>query len=173
MRYRLRTLLIVLAIGPLALACAWWWCLQSTQPRAKVIPIQSCKAEEVATLLRQLYVGRIASETGGGRQQQQLSPQDFFQALRGGGRGGGRNNQPSRGEEQKMTLAVDVASNSLFVAAPDYLFNEVAEIVALIDSKQVVPNGTLRVVRLKPASGDLPMSGMLPWADASTLSNDQ
>lgn len=128
-----------------------------TQPRARVIPIQYGKAEEIATVLQKLYAGRIATDTGGGRGGGggQL---DILQALAGGGRGGrsgGRQAQASRGEEQKMALAVDVASNSLFVSAPDYLFNEVSAIVAMIDSKQVVPNETLRVVTLKQANADV------------------
>jgi hypothetical protein len=30
MQYRLRTLLILLAVGPIALAFSWWWLTQST-----------------------------------------------------------------------------------------------------------------------------------------------
>ena len=128
-----------------------------TQNRARVIPIQHGKVEEVATLLRQLYAGRIAGESGGANRQP--SPQDFLQALAGGrggrgGGGGGRGNQASRGEEAKMALAVDVASNSLFVAAPDYLFNEVVQIVQMIDAKQVVPNETLRVATIRTVNPD-------------------
>ncbi len=131
------------------------------QNRAKVIPIQYGKAEEIATLLRQLYAGRIVTENSGG-QQRQPSPQDIFQALARGGRGGrgGGNQQPNRGEEQKMTLAVDVASNSLFISAPEYLFNEVKDIVSLIDSRQVVPNETLRLAVLKRASADVVSSSL-------------
>jgi hypothetical protein len=134
-----------------------------TQSRPKFIPILHGKAEDMANIIKQVYVGRIVTDSGS-RGGGGPSPQEFFlQALagRGGSSGGssrggfGSRNQTNRGEEQKMTIGVDVKSNSLIVSAPEYLYNEVKELVNALDVAAVVPNETVRVVSLKRASGDV------------------
>ena len=69
-------------------------------PGPRFITVRNASVNDVANTVRQVYAGRIASESGG--QQRQPSPEDFIRALRGGGRGG--NSREQRGEEQKMTI---------------------------------------------------------------------
>jgi type II secretory pathway component GspD/PulD (secretin) len=133
-----------------------------TQSRPKFIPVLNGKAEDMANIIKQVYVGRIVTDSGS-RGGGGPSPQEFFlQALagRGGSSGSSRSgfgsrNQTNRGEEQKMTIGVDVKSNSLIVSAPEYLYNEVKELVNALDIAAVVPNETVKVVSLKRASGDV------------------
>jgi hypothetical protein len=127
--------------------------LQMQKP-PRFIPIENGNAQDIANIVKQVYATRIAADSN---QQRQPSPEDFIRALRGGGRSsrGGGGGQQSRGEEQKMTIGVDPASNSLIVAAPDYLFNEVREFVMAIDTAAVRPDETTRVVQIKRASSAL------------------
>ena len=130
------------------------------QSRPRFIPVMHGKADEVATIIRQVYSGRLADSGGGGqRGGGGGSPQELFLQMalggRGGGRGGGGNrNQANRGEEQKMTMGVDLKSNSLIVSAPDYLFSEIAELVRTLDVAAVPPDQTVRVASLKRVNGD-------------------
>jgi hypothetical protein len=132
------------------------WNPEGTQFNAapRFIPVLNNDAETVANTVKQVYAGRIQSEGGGGSQRGP-SPEDFIRALRGG-RGGssGRGGQ-NRGEEIKMTIGVDTKSNSLIVAAPDYLFFEVESLVKQLDDVAVPEDQTMRVYTLKRASSDL------------------
>jgi hypothetical protein len=126
-----------------------------TTPMPKFIPVIYSSAEEIATIIRQVFASKMMAEAGG--QQRQPSPEDFIRALRGGGRGGSGGRQQNRGEEQKMTIGVDPKSNSLIVSAPDYLFNQVKDMVYQLDQAAVASRSdeTVRVVNLKRASTDL------------------
>jgi type II secretory pathway component GspD/PulD (secretin) len=108
-----------------------------TANKPRFIPVKHSTAAEMATLVRQVYAGRIAAEGGG--QQRQPTPEDFINALRGGGRGGrgggggGGGRGGARSEAPKMTIGVDERSNSLIVAAPEPLFQEVKALVEQLD----------------------------------------
>ncbi|MCE9526628.1 MAG: hypothetical protein K8R36_11305, partial [Planctomycetales bacterium] len=88
---------------------------QETNPRPRYIQVKNQNAEDIAAKLRQLYANRIEGG-GGSAQQRQPNPADLIMAMRGRG---GSQNQPKKGEEQKMTIAVDERSNQIIVAAPD------------------------------------------------------
>ncbi len=126
----------------------------------RFIAIQNQPAQDVATIVRSAFAGRIQGEAGS-NQQRQPSPQDFIEALRGGGRGGrggsgGRGGaQTNRGEEQKMTLAVDAKSNSLIVSAPDHLFNEVKAFVENLDMVAIPPNSTTVIRAINRVNPDM------------------
>jgi type II secretory pathway component GspD/PulD (secretin) len=127
-----------------------------TTPMPRFIPVIYGTADDIATIVKQAFASKIQGDAGGGGQQRQPSPEDFLRALRGGGRGG-NSRQQNRGEEQKMTVSVDTQSNSLIVSAPDYLFNQVKELVHQLDQRAVATKAeeTVRVVNLKRASNDL------------------
>lgn len=122
-----------------------------TSPPPRLIPVMNKKAEDVASIVRSAFAGRIQGEGGSG--QRQPSPQDFLEMLRGGrgGRGSSSSRQ-NRGEEAKMTIAVDVESNSLLVGAPDYLFNQVQVMVEQLDAVAIPPDQETRIVSLKRVS---------------------
>jgi type II secretory pathway component GspD/PulD (secretin) len=129
------------------------------QSRPRFIPVLHGKAADVANILRQVYAGRIMTDSGAQRNGPSSPQEAFLQLALGGGRGGnarggnGRN-QVSRGEEQKMAIGVDTQSNSLIVSAPEYLYNEVKELVATLDVAAVPPDQTVRVVQLKRVNPD-------------------
>jgi type II secretory pathway component GspD/PulD (secretin) len=124
-----------------------------TTPVPKFIPVIYGNANDIATIVRQVFASKIQGESG--NQQRQPSPEDFIRALRGGGRGG-NSRQQNRGEEQKMTIGVDTQSNSLIVAAPEYLFNQVRDLVGQLDQRAVAMKAdeTVRVVNLRRANSD-------------------
>lgn len=128
-----------------------------TQPTPRMIPVEYVTADEVATVVREVYAARITASAGAGQQRQQPSPEEFIRALRGGGRGsrGGAGADRQRGEEQKMTIGVDKRSNSLIVSAPDPLFREVQSLVKQIDQAGTETDEVTQVVQIKSANPEL------------------
>ncbi|MCA9118891.1 MAG: general secretion pathway protein [Planctomycetaceae bacterium] len=126
-----------------------------TDGRPRLIPVQYMSADQMATIVKQIYAERIAGGSGGGgdrQQQRQPSPADFIQALRGGGgggggRGGGSNQAES--EPAKMTIGVDPRSNSLIVAAPEPLFREVELLVMQLDQEGLESDDSMDVVTIR------------------------
>lgn len=122
-------------------------------PKPRFIPVKYTTADSIAAVVRQVYSGRLTAEAGGGAQRQP-SPQEFIQALRGGGGRGGQQQQ-NKGEEIKMTVGVDTRTNSLIVAAPDYLFNEVKALVEQLDVSELASDQIVRVYSLKSSNADV------------------
>jgi hypothetical protein len=128
-----------------------------TVAKPRLIPVFYTSAEEIANVVRQVYASRIAGG-GASQQQRQPSPEEFIQALRGGGRGGrgGRSSGSSaQDQEQSMTVGVDTRSNSIVIAAPEPLFQEVRLLVEQLDQAGAEEAETMRVVTLKSASPEL------------------
>jgi len=92
------------------------------------IVVKYASADEVAAVVREVFADKIATTASRGRQQP--SPEDIIRALRG--QRGGRDQQ-TRGEEQKMTIGVDMRTNSIIVVAPEPLYRQVEALVELID----------------------------------------
>jgi hypothetical protein len=129
------------------------WNPEGTQFAAapRFIAVFNNKAEDVANTIRQVYAGRIQTEGGG----QRGNPQEEFLRAVMGRRGGPSNNRQNLGEELKMTIGVDVKSNSIIVAAPDYLFQEVKTLVEQLDDVAVPADQVVRTVTLKRANAGL------------------
>ena len=117
-----------------------------TMAKPRFIPVENMPADEVATIIRQVFSGKLAADAG---QPRQPSPQELMQALRGGGRGGRGGGAEKKSEEQKMTIGVDTRSNSLIVSAPDYLFEEVRAMVESLDIAGSQKDEVTQVVSLK------------------------
>ncbi len=139
-----------------------------TFPRPKFIPVYYTNAENVATVVREVYADRIFTNEA----RRQPGQGDFARGgFRGGGGpfgggpfggggffgDGGRNQNGGRGSERtsrtdqpKMTLGVDTASNSLVVSAPGPLLKEVETVVREIDQRaQSDPGQDVQVLTLK------------------------
>jgi hypothetical protein len=143
----------------------------SIVPKPRMIPVRYKSAEQIASVVKEVYANRIIGGAGGGRGgrggDQGGDPRaEFFRALRGdggggGGRGGfggggfqgGRGGRGGRAEQEElpqMTVGVDVSSNSLVVAAPEILFLEVKQLVDELDTATSdANNDTMRVVTLR------------------------
>ena len=118
-----------------------------TIAKPRLIPVFNSNANEVLEVVKQVFSQQIASSGGGGNQRQP-SPEDFIRALRGGG-GGGRGGRGDSGSEPvKMTVSVDPRSNSIVVAAPDPLFDQVKALVEQLDDAIEENDQTMLVVPL-------------------------
>ncbi len=123
--------------------------------KARMIPVQNTDASSVADVVKQIYADRMLGYNAPGAQGG--NPQDFFQQMMRGGRGG--NNNQQRGGQSvdtsaKMTISVDDRTNSLVVAAPEELFNEVKALVEKLDVASVESNESVRVIMLHHSSRD-------------------
>lgn len=121
-----------------------------TNSKPRYIQVRNQNAEDIAGKIRTLYAGRL--EGGGGNQNRQPNPADFIAAMRGRG---GNQNQPKKGEELKMSIAVDERSNQLIVIAPEYLFLEIRDLVRDLDTASVNADEYMAVVKLEGANPDL------------------
>lgn len=149
-----------------------------TVAKPRLIPVFYTSAEEIANVVRQVYASRIAGAGGGGQQQRQPSPEEFIQALRGGGGGrGGRSGGRAGGgrsaqdEQQTMTVGVDTRSNSIVIAAPEPLFQEVKLLVDQLDQAGAEEAETMRVVTLKSASPELVQRAITSITGGKVTSN--
>jgi hypothetical protein len=117
--------------------------------KAKIIPVFNTQAQEIADILKQVYQNRMVTSAKGGRQP---SPEDLIRALRGGrSRGGSKSG--SAEEEQKMSIGIDTRTNSIIVAAPEPLLEEVEQLVEQLDLAALDSNDqSVRIVTLHQAS---------------------
>jgi type II secretory pathway component GspD/PulD (secretin) len=140
---------------------------ESAEPPAankrRFIPVLHGKAADVALIVREQFAGQIFGDSSGQQQRGGGDPaQAFLMAALtggrggrgGGGLGGGRGNQQNLGEKPKMMLSVATDSNSLIVTAPDHLFRQVEEFVQMLDMENVVPDATVRVVKIERTNPD-------------------
>jgi type II secretory pathway component GspD/PulD (secretin) len=130
--------------------------------RPRFIPVMNSKAADVAILVREQFAGQIYGEASSNRQMQ-IQPQDVLAAMISGGRGGrggpgggggGRNQQQNLGEKKKIMISVSQETNSLIVTAPDHLFEDVEAFVKMVDLENVIPDATVRVVKLRQVNPD-------------------
>ena len=120
------------------------------QAKPRPIPLYYTQAEEVAEIVNTVYQERMATSSRGGRQP---SPQEFLEAIRGRSRGGSR--RSSTEEMQKMSIGVDLRTNSLIVSAPLALFEEVKEFVEGLDQAAIgASNQAIKVVTLKRSNAE-------------------
>jgi len=120
-----------------------------------IIYLQSAPVAEVEATVKSVFADRIAGGANNQNAQRPPSPQEFIEALRGGGGGGGggrRQNAPKELKEQTMTVTADKKNNALIVLASKQLFQEVEELVKLLDQQA---EGTEDTVQVLPIGGDI------------------
>jgi len=123
------------------------------QPKPRLVPVRNMQAEEVAQIVREVYQDRLVT-AGGGQGGRPPNPQEFIQLLqsmRGGGRGG-TSRRSTAEETQRMSIGVDPRTNSVIVAAPEPLFQEVKELIEALDRAAERPPQATRVVTLHQAN---------------------
>jgi type II secretory pathway component GspD/PulD (secretin) len=123
-------------------------------PKPKMIPVYNTRANDVADIIRQVYVDRMVENpnaiAGQGVPGGPLGM--MMRGMMGGGGGrGGRGGQQqgaqgARNDVVKLSLGVDTRTNSLIVAAPDTLFDEVKQLVEQLDTAAANEDETVRVV---------------------------
>lgn len=118
-----------------------------------IIYLQSAPVAEVEATVKSVFADRMAGGSNNQNAQRPPSPQEFIEALRGGGGGGGRRqNAPKELKEQTMTVTSDKKNNALIVLASKQLFQEVEELVKLLDQQA---EGTEDTVQVLPIGGDI------------------
>lgn len=132
--------------------------------RPRFIPVLNSKAADVAVLVREQFAGQIYGESSGNRGGMQIQPQEVLAAMITGGRGGpggrggfggGRGGQQQNmGEKKKIMISVATETNSLIVTAPDHLFEDVEAFVKMVDLENVIPDATVRVVKIRQVNSD-------------------
>jgi type II secretory pathway component GspD/PulD (secretin) len=118
-----------------------------------MIAVKNTSATPIAEIIREVYQEKMVSAN----RQRQPSPEEFIQLLRGGGgsssgRGGssgGSRGRNTAADAQKMTVGVDTRTNSLIVAAPQQLFDEVKQMVETLDTATSENNTAVKVVALQ------------------------
>ena len=132
------------------------------QAKPRLVPVYNTQADEIVTILKQVYSDRIGSSSSGSSGGSS-GPPPFMMMFRGmrGSRGGGGGGQSSSSssrssdDTQKMSLGVDARTNSVIVAAPEPLFEEVKQLIEQLDAAADEANTqTMRVVTLHKASLD-------------------
>jgi type II secretory pathway component GspD/PulD (secretin) len=114
--------------------------LVRTVPQPKLIPVIYQEASDVAAIVKAVFAEKMFQEQssggGGGRQP---SPEDIINAFRGGGRGGrgggGGSAEKPKSEPTKIIVAVDERSNALVVTATPQDFQQVQELVEILDQQ--------------------------------------
>ncbi len=119
------------------------------QPRPRVVPVRNMQASEVAEIVRQVYQDRLVS--AGSAQQGRggpPNPQEFIQMLQAlrGGRGGPTTRRSTLEQTQRLSLGVDTRTNSVIVAAPEPLFQEVKQLIEDLDAAAAKPPQATQVV---------------------------
>jgi type II secretory pathway component GspD/PulD (secretin) len=132
------------------------------QPR--FIPVYNNPATEIAETVKLVYADRINVGGANAQQQQQQrqpSPEEFIRMLRGGGGRGGRGGRGGGGggseginreDVEKVSVNVDTRSNSLIVVAPDYIYNDMQDLVKTLDTVSAASQQDQIIVELKNVS---------------------
>jgi len=129
------------------------------QPKPRLVPVHNTQADEIVSILKQVYSDRIGASSspgssggfGGGANPFMMMFR--MRSRRGGGSSGGSSSRSSD-ESQKMSLGVDSRTNSVIVSAPEPLFEEVRQFIEEVDNSAIEANQTMRVVTLHRASLD-------------------
>jgi type II secretory pathway component GspD/PulD (secretin) len=121
-------------------------------PRAKLIPLYNTDASTIAEIVQAVYRDRIVQSSNQNMQMPGGGPQAFFQQMMGGMGGRGGTGRQQSDETPKMSVGVDTRSNSLIVAAPESLFDEVKQLVETLDTVSPDTNESVQVVTLHRSS---------------------
>ena len=118
-----------------------------------IIYLENAPVAEVEAMVRSVFADRIAGAASQNAQRPP-SPQEFIEALRGGGGGGGRRGgaAPKELKETTMTVTTDKKNNALIVVAPKQLFEQVEELVKMLDQ---TTEGSEDSVVVVPIGGDI------------------
>jgi type II secretory pathway component GspD/PulD (secretin) len=124
-----------------------------TSGKVRLIPVINNSVDDIAAVVKQVFADRIAaaaSAGGGGGQQRQPSPQEFMEALRGGGggRGGRSGGASSELKQATMTVGTDPKNNTLIISSSQNLYNEVLELVTMLDQAAMEKEEKVEVVKL-------------------------
>ncbi len=124
------------------------------QPRPRVVPVHNMQASEMAEIVRQVYQDRLVSTGSQQGRSGPPNPEQFMQMLQAlrGGRGGPTSRRSSTEQTQRLSIGVDPRTNSVIVAAPEPLFQEVKQLIEELDAAAAKPPQATQVVVVKRAN---------------------
>jgi type II secretory pathway component GspD/PulD (secretin) len=124
------------------------------QPRPRVVPVHNMQASEVAEIVKQVYQDRLVSTSSQQGRSGPPNPEQFMQMLQAlrGGRGGPTSRRSSTEQTQRLSIGVDPRTNSVIVAAPEPLFQEVKQLIEELDAAAAKPPQATQVVVVKRAN---------------------
>jgi len=118
-------------------------------PKPRMIAVQHTNAQEIADIVKQVYADRMVQ--GAAASSQPTLP--FFMMGRGErGESSERRQSRTSDDAARIAIGVDTRTNSLIVAAPEALFQEVRQLVDQLDVAAGGQNQTVRVVTLRRTS---------------------
>ncbi len=118
----------------------------------RIIQVENGDVETIANIVKESFKDRIAGADAGAAQRPP-SPQELIQALRGGG-GGGKNGGQSQKKEAMMTIATDTKTNSLIVTSTLQLYEQVSDLVRVLDSASAENEEIISPIILPEMSSD-------------------
>lgn len=121
-------------------------------PRARMIYLYNTDAATVAGIVEEVYRDRMVQSSNQNMPMPGGGPQAFFQQMMGGMGGRGGTGRQQSDETPKMSVSVDTRSNSLIVAAPESLFEDVKQFVETLDTVSPDTNESVQVVTLHRSS---------------------
>lgn len=127
------------------------------QPKPKPIQLQYASASDIAKEIKEVYADRMVDGGGGGGGGGGFGGGGM--AFMFGGGGGGNRRRTGRG---KIAVSYDDTTNTILVAAPKDLFEEIESFAKDLDGKAKGNQRVARIVRLKNAD---------PEAVAAALGN--
>jgi type II secretory pathway component GspD/PulD (secretin) len=118
-------------------------------PKSKIIPVFNTQAARIAEIIKEVFRTNLMTSGGTSGGSSRPSPEQLIQMLRGSSRGGSGRGGSRRPEEevQKMSIGVDVTTNSLVVAAPEPLLTQVEQLVMQLDQLTLESNNQVIVTR--------------------------
>jgi type II secretory pathway component GspD/PulD (secretin) len=127
-------------------------------PKPRLIPVLHKEAHEIADIIRDIYADRMVQSPQQAARPMMMEAMAQAFASRAGPPmpwGGGGARQGRRADDQpKLAVSIDAKSNSLIVAAPDPLFQEVKQLVEQLDVMASEQNASVRVVTLHDTGSD-------------------
>jgi type II secretory pathway component GspD/PulD (secretin) len=111
----------------------------------RMIPVEYANVQEVSTIIQEVYHDYMEDPNAGRSSRGGGNP---LAMLMGGGGGGGDSRRPSG---VRLTVGVDVRTNTIVVSANDALFRQIEAVVQDLDEAAYEARETVRVVSIGEA----------------------
>lgn len=129
----------------------------AAESKPRLIPVIHTTAAEIAEVVKEVYQDRLVVASGRMTPQQAMVMQMLRGSRQGGGMPGGTPGgaaaamqmRQSTEPEVKLSIGVDARTNSVIVAAPEPLFEEVRSLVLALDQAASEENQTVQVMTLR------------------------
>jgi type II secretory pathway component GspD/PulD (secretin) len=136
-----------------------------SQPR--IIPVRFGIASQISQVIRDVYANQLTSAAGGSR--------GFTVGFGGFGSGGPNASNNPAGARGTLSIGVDESSNSLVVSCSERMFDEVRQLVELLDTAANDTQRTVKIVTVRnaaPTAVQDALNGLMGVQTTSSRSSD-